>query len=70
MMESLISNKSKIILTYVKGSKSYVGDQWEYPGHVSYTPKFMIDLITKAGYRYIPVIWPHTTQSWVMLELA
>lgn len=54
--------------TFVRGEQNYTGDEWVYPGCVTYTLEHMINLVEEAGLICKPIDWPHPNrQTWIMI---
>ena len=54
--------------TFVKGAKNYEGDDWVYPGCVTYTMEHMERLAKQHGLACRPVGWRHpNNQTWVVI---
>ncbi len=53
--------------TYIEGDKDYAGDEWVYPGCVTYTSQAMGRLAEEQGLACTPYAWPHPgNQRWVL----
>lgn len=51
--------------TFLAGKLNYNGEEWAYPGIVSYNPVFMAELVEEAGLVYEPLDFPHPEgQRW------
>jgi len=54
--------------TFVKGEENYTGDEWVYPGCVTYTLEHMISLVEEHGLVCKPIDWPHPNQqTWIVI---
>lgn len=59
---------SIFVATFVKGEKNYIGDEWVYPGCVTYTLEHMISLVEEQGLICKPIDWPHLNQqTWIAI---
>ncbi len=65
-----ISNHLKgsgaLFATFIIGNEDYNGDDWIYPGCVTYRPETMAQAATEAGFRFIPLKWRHPRQTWAL----
>ena len=54
--------------TFVKGEENYAGDEWVYPGCVTYTLEHMATLVDEQGLICKPINWPHPNkQTWIVI---
>ena len=59
----------RIAATFVEGNEVYSGDEWVYPGRVSYTIEFMHDLALQHNLALTRIAWPHSdNQTWVVFR--
>ena len=67
-LKDYLKVNGKIIFTYVPGKQNYKGNEFVYPGLVTYKSDYIFNLCEKFGYKVSKAEWPHTTQKWVILE--
>jgi hypothetical protein len=54
--------------TFVEGEEDYSGDEWVYPGCVTYSLEFMTGLAKERGLVCRAIDWPHPSQqTWVLM---
>jgi len=54
--------------TFAKGKQDYTGDEWVYPGFVTYTLEHMRILVEDSGLVCRPIDWPHPDfQTWMVI---
>lgn len=54
--------------TFVEGEQDYEGNEWVYPGCVTYTLERMMHLAKEQGLVCQPIGWPHPNQqTWVAI---
>lgn len=54
--------------TFVKGESNYTGEDWAYPGCVTYTPDHIKQLVEEQHLVCKPINWQHPNQqSWVLI---
>lgn len=54
--------------TFVKGEENYKGDEWVYPGCVTYTFDYIRELVEDHGLKCAPIEWHHPAkQTWIMI---
>jgi hypothetical protein len=57
--------------TFVRGTSDYNGQEWVYPGCVTYTIERMKLLAAESGLEAAPIDWPHPNgQTWLLLTRA
>jgi len=60
--------ESVFVATIVKGSSDYKGNDWVYPGVVTYTWEFVVEVAAEHHLGAIELAWPHPNQqTWVAL---
>jgi SAM-dependent methyltransferase len=52
--------------TYCPGPEDYPGDDWVYPGTVTYRPETLAACAQEAGLGFHRLGWPHPRQEWVL----
>lgn len=63
----VMTPKSIFAATYVKGDENYEGEEWVYPGCVTYTEEHLEQLAQEQGLLVRPIDWPQPAQqSWVV----
>jgi SAM-dependent methyltransferase len=63
----VMHTNSIFVCTFLKGDKSYEGDEWVYPGIVPYRPEDITNLAEKAGLLCRQINWPHQNQNWLLI---
>ncbi len=53
--------------TFIKGDSNYTGEEWVYPGCVTYTPDFMAELAQEVGLALKPIKWAHPTEQTIVV---
>ena len=54
------------IATFLRGNTNYEGNDWIYPGLVTYSRERMVELGQEAGFVCTSVGWPHHQgQAWI-----
>jgi len=54
--------------TFFEGEPNYAGNEWVYPGCVTYTLEHMTSLIREQGLTCQPIDWPHLyLQTWIAI---
>ena len=66
-----LSNEGLFLATFIWGKEDYEGDEWVYPGCVSYRPQSIQKLAwEEAGLKMQMTNWPHPNgQNWVLFHL-
>jgi len=58
---------SFFVATFVEGEENYAGDEWVYPGFVTYTLDFIKIMFENNGLICESIDWPHpTSQKWLV----
>jgi hypothetical protein len=60
----VVSPTSQFFATFVKGDDDYVGDEWVYPGIVTFRPSTMRSIAADNGFNMKLLEWPHPSQQW------
>ena len=61
---------SIFVATFFEGEENYTGDDWVYPGYVTYTMNHMVYLAEEQGLLCRPINWPHPSgQKWIMITM-
>ena len=56
--------------SFALGKKNYEGDDWVYPGFVTYTADFLKLIFEEHGFFCKVIDWPHPSfQTWVIAKL-
>jgi hypothetical protein len=56
------------LATFVLGKENYRGDEWVYPGCVTFTPAFVRQMVEEQGLRCIRTKWAHPSfQTWYLI---
>lgn len=54
--------------TFLQADENYTGDEWVYPGGVTYSLEFMNSLIKEHDLICLPIEWPHpSSQTWILI---
>jgi len=57
------------ITTFMKGDQDYEGDEWVYPGVITYKTSTMQDLTKSFGLYSQPITWPHPNKhTWLLIS--
>jgi hypothetical protein len=57
-----------VAATFLEGEDNYTGEDWVYPGVVTYTQRHMVRLAEEQGLSCEPIDWPHPGhQRWIVL---
>lgn len=63
----VMSASSLFVANYAIGEQDYEGDDWVYPGGVTFTPQSMEQFGAEYGLKMIPIYWPHPHGlSWIV----
>ncbi len=66
--KKVMKPESIFAATFVEGDEDYEGDEWVYPGEVSYTFDTMRSLAEEQGFACVKLDWPHAyMQQWVAI---
>ncbi|MFQ3684240.1 class I SAM-dependent methyltransferase [Roseiflexus sp.] len=57
--DKVMSPSSLFIANYAIGEQDYEGDDWVYPGGVTFTPTSMSRFGAEHGLTMMPIYWPH-----------
>lgn len=56
------------VATFLEGDANYMGEEWVYPGCVTFTSEFIVDLVQQQGLMCKPLQWHHPNgQSWIAI---
>lgn len=67
-VEKCMKPTSIFVATFVRGEKNYTGDKWVYPGCVTYSLEWIVQLSKELGLICKPINWPHPNQqTWVLM---
>lgn len=59
---------TKFVATFLEGDTNYTGEEWVYPGCVTYTSECIIDLVQQQGLACKPLQWHHPNgQTWIVI---
>ncbi len=65
--DKVMSPSSLFVANYAIGEQDYEGDDWVYPGGVTFTPASMHRFGAEHGLTMLPVYWPHPHGlSWIV----
>lgn len=53
--------------TFFAGDSNYEGEEWVYPGIITYRPEYMVKLAEEYGFKCHIIDWPHRLQTWMLL---
>lgn len=63
----VMSPSSLFVANYARGEQDYEGDNWVYPGGVTFTSETMRRFSEEHGLRMLPIYWPHPHGlSWIV----
>jgi cyclopropane fatty-acyl-phospholipid synthase-like methyltransferase len=63
-----LTQAGALFATFVSGSKDYQGDEWIYPGCVTYRSETMAEAAHQAGFQFTSLSWRHPRQTWALLS--
>lgn len=67
-IKKVMKPKGFFLATFVLGKENYKGDEWVYPGCVTYTENFIQKIVRKHNLDAIKSIWHHPNgQSWYVI---
>ncbi|MGE5625966.1 MAG: hypothetical protein ACM3ZT_10515 [Bacillota bacterium] len=61
-----LKESGALFATFLEGDTDYAGDDWVYPGCVSFKPSTLEKLATKYGLRFLRLDWYHPRQRWAL----
>jgi hypothetical protein len=59
-----LKSSGVLFATFITGDEDYAGEEWVYPGCVSYRSETMARFAAEAGFRFISLKWRHPRQTW------
>ncbi|MBW1793700.1 MAG: class I SAM-dependent methyltransferase [Deltaproteobacteria bacterium] len=66
--KKVMSPTSIFAATFVEGNQNYTGNEWVYPGCVTYTLEYMKNLVEDRSLTCKPIDWPHPNgQTWMVI---
>jgi hypothetical protein len=64
----VMDGMSMFAATYFEGAESYAGDEWQYPGPVTYRFEDLRAMAEEQGFTALRLAWPHPSgQSWMVI---
>ncbi len=66
--KKVMKPSSIFVATFLEGDANYLGEEWVYPGCVTFTAEFIADLVQQQGLVCKPLQWHHPNgQSWIAI---
>lgn len=64
----VMHSESLFAATFVPGTDDYRGEDWLYPGCVTYNSGYMAATARQAGLESLEIDWPHPSQRWILFH--
>jgi len=67
-VKSVMKEEGLFLATFINGENDYTGSEWVYPGCVTYSHNYILDLVEKQNLETIKTKWLHPNgQSWYVI---